>query len=104
MNTTKPKTFFQMTPAERDADVRRYDKGVDFAKTRPLSAKGRLLWERAKRGRPAKPPGEKSSRVLITLEPALLKQADRLARSQGLSRSELIARGIRSVIAATGAM
>ncbi|MGA2496988.1 MAG: CopG family transcriptional regulator [Tepidisphaeraceae bacterium] len=96
------KMFFQMTPAEREADVRRYDKGVDLDKTRPLSAKGRLLWERARRGRPPKPAGEKSSRVLITLEPALLAQADRLARSQGLSRSELIARGIRSVIAATG--
>jgi hypothetical protein len=48
---TKSKSFFAMTDAERDAEIARFDKGIRFEDTRPLSAKSRLLWAMAKRGR-----------------------------------------------------
>ena len=48
---SKGKSFFAMTDAERDAEAARFDKGIRFEDTRPPSAKSRLLWELAKRGR-----------------------------------------------------
>lgn len=50
-----------MTPAEREADLAFLEKGISFEQTRPLSPKGKALWELAKRGpgRPAKRRGEK---------------------------------------------
>jgi hypothetical protein len=97
------KSFFEMTAAERAADVARFDKGLSFDETGPLSAKGKLLWRRAKRGRgrPPKPAGEKSARVLITVEPALLSKADRYARRRDLSRSELVAIALRQMMSGT---
>jgi hypothetical protein len=99
MTPKKTKPFLKMTPAEREADLKGFDKGLSFDQTRPLSAKGKLLWQRAKRGRPPKPAGQKAARVLITVEQDLLARADAFAKERGLSRSELIARGIHSVLA-----
>jgi hypothetical protein len=95
----KSKSFFAMTDDERNAEVARFEKGVRFEDTRPLSAKSRLLWERVRqaRGRPRK--AAKAARVLITVEPELLSLADRFARRHGLSRSEMIARGLHLVMA-----
>jgi hypothetical protein len=100
MTPKKPKPFLKMTLAEREADLKKFDQGLSFDQTRPLSAKGKLLWGRAKRGRPPKPADEKAARVLITVEQDLLARADAFAKKHGVSRSELIARGIRSVLAA----
>ena len=44
----KKKSFFQMTPSERDADVKRFDRGLSLDELQPLSQKNRLLWEVAK--------------------------------------------------------
>jgi hypothetical protein len=93
------KSFFAMTPAEKEAEFRRLDK-LDYSQTRPLSAKGKLLWERARRGRPPKPVSERASRVLVSLEPRLLARADAFARAHGMSRSQLVARGIDAVLGA----
>jgi hypothetical protein len=100
--SSKSKSFFAMTDAERDAEVARFDKEIRFEDTRPLSAESRLLWERARqaRGRPKK--AAKAARVLITVEPELLSLADRFARRHGLSRSEMIARGLHLVMGSGG--
>jgi len=50
-----------------------------------------------RRGRPRV--GEGAQRVQITMERSLLSQADRFARANGLSRSELIALCLTPVIA-----
>jgi hypothetical protein len=44
------KSFTKMTPAEREDAVKEFDPEISFDQTRPLSPKGKLLWERAKRG------------------------------------------------------
>jgi hypothetical protein len=49
-----------------------------------------------RRGRPAR--GAGAQRVQITMERSLLSKADRLARTQGISRSELIARCVMPVV------
>jgi hypothetical protein len=63
---------------------------------KPVRAKMRAVHERVvkgKRGRPVK--GRGAERVTITLERGLLGRADEFASAHNLSRSELIAAGLR---------
>jgi len=69
---------------------------------RTLSPKMRSQWEAAKRtgaklrpGRPRKNPAEKFRIVPISLDPALLKAIDKFAKTAGLTRSKLVAEGLR---------
>jgi hypothetical protein len=62
---------------------------------RPLTPYQRGQWERAKRGRPRKPPGTKAVPTLITVEPQLLRRADAYAKKVGLSRSQLFSDALR---------
>ncbi len=48
MSAKKSKPFLKMSPAECEAAVQKYDSGVSLEKTRPLTAKGMLLWDRAR--------------------------------------------------------
>ena len=69
---------------------------------KPLSPEMRRQWEAAKRtgtrkgpGRPSKDPAAKSRIVPISLDPKLLKQIDKYAKLAGLSRSRLVAEGLK---------
>lgn len=92
----KSKPFVQMSPPERDEAVRALEKGISYGQTRPLSAKGKLLWKSAKRGRPKV--GKGAQRVLITIEGGLLSDTDRAARDSGTNRSQFIARALRQAL------
>jgi len=50
----KSKSFFEMTSTERDHAIKEFDRESLFEESRPLSPKGKALWELAKRrrGRP----------------------------------------------------
>ena len=98
------KTFSKMTASELADATREFDKPSPSGRFRPMSARERRRWERAKRGRgrPSKAPGQKAVRVLLTIQPPLLAEADAFARRHGLSRSELFARSLRIVFAAAG--
>lgn len=69
---------------------------------RPLSASLRREWDAARqigkkkaRGRPRKDPRLKSRIVPISIDPKLLAEIDKYAKSAGLTRSRLIAEGLR---------
>jgi len=69
---------------------------------RPLSPAMRGAWEAAKqtgakmgRGRPRKDPRLKSRIVPISMDPALLAEIDRFAKTTGVSRSKLVAQGLK---------
>ena len=98
------KPFTKMTASELAVATREFDKPSPPGRFHPMKARERRRWERAKRGRgrPSKAPGQKAVRVLLTIQPPLLAEADAFARSHGLSRSELFARGLRVVFAAAG--
>jgi hypothetical protein len=95
-----------LTPAEEaklDREVRELAKLSTeslLARARPLTSAETAQWERARRGRPRKPPGGKAARVLFTIEPQLLEQVDRYAQAHGLTRAQLIANGLRKVMSA----
>jgi len=91
----KKKSFFKMTPAERDTEVKQFDRGLSLDELSPLSAKNKLLWEAAKRRRGRPRPGS-AVKVLVAIDPALLEQVDRYVRDRHLKRSQLISRALKN--------
>lgn len=88
--------FMAMTDAQRDAEVAPFDK-EDLSPGKPLSPRQRRTFERlVKRGRP--PVGQGAEKIRISLERGLLKRTDMLARKMHVSRSHLIATGLRHVL------
>lgn len=79
--------FATMTRQQLDAESDQYD--VEFSATSAKRVTNTRRHPR-KRGRPPKPAGEKSARVLITLMPDLLAAADHAANQHGLTRAGLI--------------
>src|SRR5687767_8084084 len=82
-----PGRFGRMTRRELDAESDRYD--AEFSAVRARRAANSRAHPK-KRGRPAKSPGEKAARVLITMAPPLLAAADAAAARSGLTRAALI--------------
>ena len=96
VNPRLPAPYNEMTAQELDSEVARFDR--ESPKGKPLTAAQKAQHRRAKRrvGRPVV--GKGAERVTITMERGLLRAADRFARKTNMSRSELIARGIREVM------
>jgi hypothetical protein len=71
-----------------------------LARAKPLTAEGRRRHKLFKRkaGRPRIGAGSGTINVTISLEKDLLKKADAVAKKEGMSRSELVARSVRAVI------
>jgi hypothetical protein len=88
-----------MPAAEMDAMVAQFDR--EFVPTAPLTAAMRAQHERAKRKRGRPRIGKGSKDVMISVEKDLLKQADRYAKTHGISRSELFARGVKIFLKAS---
>lgn len=100
------KDFLKMTPEERDAEARKWERGIDFDETRPMSERSQALWETAKRGRgrPRKPASERAKRVLISLDPNVFALVETFASARGLDRSKLFAVSVQAFIAAEKAL
>lgn len=93
----RSKEYWEMTTAELREATKEFDEDFVFEKSKPLSAADkRLLAQARKRGRPRI--GLGAEKVRVTIERGLLKEADALAKAEKISRSELIARGLRAVI------
>jgi hypothetical protein len=89
----KRKSFFDLTPDERDREVARFDREIDIEKeTRPLTAKERALFEKMRAGKPR-------SVYVLPLDGKLLGQASAAARKRGMALDEFIINGIRGMIA-----
>jgi hypothetical protein len=95
----KIKSFFEMTAGERDQTVEALDRESLFEESRPLSPKGKALWELAKRRRGRPKLGAGAVKVLVTFDPALLERVDAYAKGKNLKRSQLIALALKKQIA-----
>lgn len=93
------KPYWEMTTEELREATKRYDREELGLPGKPLTRADQTLHARAarKRGRPLV--GQGAKRVLVSIERGVLDQADATARKLRISRSELITRGIREVIA-----
>jgi hypothetical protein len=92
------KRWSQLTAAELAGATRQYDEPfAAIRESRPMTSAERARYRKTiKRGRPRI--GKGASKVYISMERGLLRKADAYAKTQGISRSELIARGVRSLI------
>lgn len=93
-----------MKPSRKtDHSFEELDKAARNLKDiRPLSDALLREWQAAVRagakrraGRPRKDPRLKSRIVPISIDPHLLKQVDKFAKSTGITRSRLVAEGLR---------
>jgi len=90
--------FMEMSDAQRDAEVAQFDKEAPGVPGKPLTTRDQVLHRKAglKVGRPRV--GQGAERVLITVERGLLRKADSYAKRRGMSRSELIAHGLKYIL------
>ena len=95
----KNKRFQDMNVAELREATKEFDQDFVFERARPLTPKMKAQWTRLKkRGRP--PVGLGAAKIRVSVERGLLRKADSFAKRRHVSRSELIAQGIRAVISA----
>jgi hypothetical protein len=95
----RTKRWRDMTASELAQATKQYDREMIDVPSLPVPLELRARHDRVMRrlrGRPRV--GHGSQRVMITVERELLGQADRFARSRGLTRSQMIAAGLRAVM------
>jgi hypothetical protein len=93
--------FIELSDAEKAAilaEIEATTPAQRRAQSRPLNARERALWKRAKKrmGRPKVGKGAKI--ITLSIEADLLKRATRFAKANGMNRSALIARGLETVM------
>src|SRR5207248_3201024 len=77
-----------------------FERGISFEETRPLSPEGRTRWKRAKKGRPRIGKGCKI--IAASIERGLLERARAYGRRHGLNTSQVISRGLESLVGIPG--
>ena len=100
MNKKRHEPYDQMNATELAEATREYDAefGAD-RDARPLSPAQRALHRRAAGRGPGRPRvGKGAAKLYISMERGQVKRADAFARTRGISRSELIARGVRAIL------
>ena len=94
--------YAALGPVELQEGTRQFDQEMVVDRSRPLNARERRLWEKARRkpGRPKRGAGVKV--ISVSVERELLGRSDKLARALGVSRAALIERGLKAVLAGVG--
>jgi hypothetical protein len=93
--------FIALPDAEKERVANRLEAESPerrLARSRPLNPRERQQWRRFKKkaGRPTVGKGSKT--ISLTVERGLLQEAEAYAKRHGISRSNLVARGLRAVI------
>ncbi len=93
---TKKKKYTEMNLDELREATKDLDEEFAFEKARPLTAKARREHGlAAKRGRGRPTVGMGATNVLVSMEKGLLSKADSFAKRHKMSRSELVAVGLK---------
>lgn len=98
------KRWEDMTPEEREAEFKEFDKPIDPRKTKPLSKKQRLLWERMRAAKPDVSLIVRNGRtdVVIHIDDELLRRATTYAKKNKTSLPKMLDRGLRGLLAFSG--
>ena len=108
----KPKKpYWKMTTEELAEATKEFDREFVADAAKPLTPRQKAREARARSKRPAKAQhtnkrgrprvGQGARSVLISVERSLLSRSDALARRLGVTRSELISRGLESMLSET---
>ena len=92
--------FIALPDAEKNRIAAEFDRENVIDTFKPLSPAQRRQWAKAKRKRGRPVVGQGSRIVSLSMELGLLQKADALAKREGLTRAQLVARGLRLLIAA----
>jgi hypothetical protein len=103
MKNKKPisvaETFLALSDEEKERQFREFDKEFIADSFKPLPPAQRKLWKHAKAKNTGRPRVGRGAKIIsVSIERGLLKEVDAEAKSQGISRSELFARGWRKMI------
>jgi len=97
---TKP--FWEMTTAELAEATKEFDRPLKVDAFGPPPAEARAQLDRARRKRPASTRnGTRTIRVSVAQR--LLNESDAFAKRHGLTRSQMIEKGLRAVLAGKAA-
>lgn len=89
--------YERMSLAQLREATKQYDvEDLSPPRSKPVAPKLQAAERRIRKNLGGRPKiGQGAKRVLITVEQGLLKEADRVAKARKMSRSELIAMGLR---------
>jgi hypothetical protein len=91
--------FLKLSDAEKTEAAREFDKEFIADKFRPMTAADRQRWQRIKR-KPGRPRNGRGVKIIsVSVEKDLLKQSDSLAKELGISRAQLISKGLKLQLA-----
>ncbi len=99
LNSMLPPPYGRMTAPELDAEVAKFDREMTGLPGKPLTTAQKAQHQRAaKVGRPVI--GKGARRITITMEQGLLGKVDSYARRNKMTRSALIANGVKAMLKA----
>jgi hypothetical protein len=93
--------FLALSPEEKEREYRTVNRQFSRCETKPLTPQQRKAWNRFRerrrpRGRPKA--GGGAMVISLTIERGLLTRADALAKRDGVSRAQLVARGLKLLL------
>lgn len=101
--TTPKKAFWEMSTEELAEATQEYDDPQTTPAGRPLSKAEREEFERAQRGPHVSVfVGDGDRLVTVAIDEALLRETDKYARKNNLTRSELIEQSLRKMLSRAG--
>ena len=99
----KPKPLTEMNAQELQEATSEFDEEFVADRFGPPPPEARARWSKARRKLAGRPPVGKGAKVIsVSVERELLELSDQLARKQGVTRANLIAKGLRALLAAHG--
>ena len=101
----KKRSFFDLTPEERDREVAQFDEPIDIERdTRPMSVKERALFERMMADKPEVVIHIRNGRhdYIVKLDDDLLAEATKFARKKKTTLPKMVDRGLRGLLAFEG--
>jgi hypothetical protein len=92
----------KLTGAQLARAVAEFDQELVADTFGTPSAEASARWRRAKRSRGRPKRGRGAKVISVSVERTLLERSDALARQMDVTRAELIARGLKAMLAAEG--
>jgi hypothetical protein len=93
------KSFLALSDAEKEEVWESLNREIPFKETRPLSPEQRRQWARMKRAARGNRSAKAAKVISVSIEGGLLERADAYARKNRLTRSQLVARGLKLAMA-----
>ncbi|HEY3244856.1 MAG TPA: hypothetical protein VGM03_16060 [Phycisphaerae bacterium] len=102
MNPRLPGRYGRMTADEWDREVAIFDREFIADTARPMTADERAEELAARRKRASPRARTAAKRVVVTIQPSLLRRTDSYARKHRMTRAALIARALEAVVGKAG--